>query len=151
MKKVYTTKEALLKDPAVQKFAEAVKELSNEIAFTSLHIKHVIEIIEYTAKDALGCDVCKYTKSINDYFTLDITQGHEYVNFTLSDITLPEQWPIYLSKCELDMLKTNDQKANKKFGDFQTYINMQNAGWFKNVPTDMYIDDIVKHCKIKED
>lgn len=148
--RIYMSKDKFIQDPAVKKFTAALREFSESIAFTTLHIEHVIETVETKFTDCFG-NTLTDTLITGDYFVLDITQGREYLSFTLEDITLPERAPIYLSKCEFDMLETNDQRVGKKFGDFKTYINMQNAGWFKDVPADMYIDDIIKHCKIKED
>ena len=151
MKKIYTTKEEFIKDSAVKKFTAALREFSEEIAFTKLHISHDIETKEGVFTDCLGNVLFRDSVITSDYFTLNIVPGDKKLSFVLSDIILPELPPIYLSKCEFDMLETNDQRVGKKFGDFKTYINMQNAGWFKDVPTDMYIEDIIKNCKIKED
>lgn len=149
--RIYMSKDKFIQDPAVKKFTAALREFSESIAFTTLHIEHEIEMVESKFTDCLGNILFNDSAITSDYFTLDIVQGTKNNYFTLSDITLSEQLPIYLSKCEFDMLETNDQRVGKKFGDFKTYINMQNAGWFKDVPIDMYIDDIIKHCKIKED
>lgn len=151
MKKIYLTKEEFVKDSDVIKFTAALREFSEAIAFTELHIKHEVETKEGIYTDCFGNVLFKDEAVVADYFTLDVTQGENDACMILSDITLPEQPLIYLSQCEFDMLETNDQKVGKKFGDFKTYINMQNAGWFKDVPTDMYVNDIIKHCKIKED
>lgn len=149
--RIYMLKDKFVQDAAVKKFTAALREFSEEIAFTQLHIKHEIETKESVFTDCFGNVMFQDSAIVSDYFTLDIAHEIEDFNFTLSDIILPELPPIYLSKCEFDMLETNDQRVGKKFGDFKTYINMQNAGWFKDVPTDMHIDDIIKHCKIKED
>ena len=143
--KLYTNGEALRNDPSVIALAKALRNLSKEIAFTELTVKHIISTVNVVSMPTQK----KFSVAHEDYFSLNITQGDEKSKYHLVDVDLIERPPIYLSKCEYDLLATNDQKEGRKLGDFKTYHNMKEAGWFKDVSLDMKITDILKECIVE--
>ena len=55
-----------------------------------------------------------------------------------------EEHKYKLTKCEYDMLKTNDQSHNRKLSSFSTYLNMRKAGWFKDINFELTINEVLK-------
>lgn len=151
MGRIHSTEEEFLKDTAVKEFTKALRKFSEGISFSDLIIHHEIETTKCEMRGSDGN--IWYTNEVisNDYFEADIFQriGKAALPLRVTLLEASELPPIYLSQCEYDMLATNDQKEGKTFGNFKTYLNMQAAGWFKDVPHDMLIDDIIVECKIK--
>ena len=132
----YNDEQKLANDPATIEFTKALRKFSKAIPFRELSIEHIV------SSDHMIKDIKR-----EDYFEMTIEQGSGELYFTMT-VDLEEHAPIYLTKCEYDLLATNDKKDGRRFGDFQTYINMKNAGWFRDISLDMKIEDILEDCVV---
>lgn len=145
MQKIYDNDTAFKNDPATIELAKALRKFYKEIPFTEFTVRHVTTTVKALSAQSKEC------ASIvsEDYFNITIAQGTPTTDLTLC-ADLLEHPVIRLSKCEYDLLATNDQKEGRRLGDFKTYLNMQAAGWFANVSLDMKIDDILKDCIVED-
>ncbi len=93
------------------------------------------------------------TSSLDFIFSLDFKEKFGlYVN-NISDLVKwgNEQHKYELTKCEHDMLETNDMSHNRKLSSFATYNNMRRKGWFRGVDFDKTINEVLKDCVIVDD
>lgn len=58
---------------------------------------------------------------------------------------------IKLTQFEYDLIKTNNQPHTRTFNSFDTYRNMKEKGYFKDVNVEMTLEEILNSCEVVDD